>query len=89
MKRRPAQAVHLKRYSFKSAPSNNGRRRIPRLHFLPLAFQQVVSGIIGKAAHYRDSSDGAVIALSGSFGVLSATVVEGERSTTIKAPLCA
>jgi hypothetical protein len=66
------------RYSFRSAPANYGRERIPRLHFLPLAFQQVVSRIIGKAAHYRDGSDGAVISLPGSFGVLPATVVEGE-----------
>ena len=35
-------AIHLKRYSFKSAPSKSGRRRIPRLHFLPLSGLKII-----------------------------------------------
>jgi hypothetical protein len=64
-------AVHLKRYSFKSAPSNNGREADT-----PAAFSAI--GLPAGRKRYHRKSDGpdnAVIALSGSFGVLSATVI--------------
>jgi len=48
--------------------------------FSAIVLEQVVSGIIGKSADDRDGTDRAVILLPGSLGVLSATVIKGERS---------
>jgi hypothetical protein len=51
-------AIHLKRYSFRSALSNNGRESDATTAFSAIGPEQ------GKAARDRDGPDGAVISLS-------------------------